>query len=177
MTATLRSTAILALVLTLLTITFSGMASAQDPECTYLDPRPECEDVPPPPEIGVQADADEEEEPEPEVQQDAEEPEEPAEPAVTCDDIIEAVANGDTSMDQDGDGDIDGDDLIAAGCTCEEIEAAIAAGDLPADALPEECAEVAVLADTGIESAGMAAMAAAALLGGAVMVMVTRRTA
>ena len=178
---------------------FSGMAAAQtEPEC-YPVPPGGCETEPPapqpPPEIDVAADADEEEmeppteEPtEPPTEEPTEEPEPEATPAaadeedeITCEDVIQAIASGDTSntaMDADGDGDVDVDDLLAAGCTCEEIQEAIAAGDLPADTqLPENCAESAVLADTGIESAGLAGMAAAALLAGAVMVTTTRRRA
>lgn len=107
---------------------------------------------------------------------------------VTCADIIAAIAAGDVSLDQNGDGVMDAADLPAE-CTCDELIQAVADGTLDEADLPEECVEVeveveeeaepepdvAVLASTGASAGPMAALAAVVLLVGFALVGVSRR--
>jgi hypothetical protein len=162
MTSAPRRAALLLLALLVLALPLAGVAGAQDDSSCYPVPPGGCEPAPePPPPPPPPPPAPE---PPPEVEE------------VTCEDIIAAIAAGDVALDQDGDGDIDADDLPAS-CTCEEIQAAVDAGTLPADALPEECAEVEVLADTGVEAGPLALLALAGLAGGLVLVATVRKTA
>lgn len=159
MTTTVRRGALIALAAALLTLTaFAGVSTAQEGA-------EECYPVPP---GGC-------------------EPEQ-----VTCSDIIaaiedEASAEDNPALDTNGDGTIDAADLPEV-CTCDEIEGAIAAGQLPESALPEDCVEIETqqdepeeeaeeLAATGTDAGSLALLGLFGLGGGALLVGAARRRA
>ena len=86
-----------------------------------------------------------------------------------CSSIIAAIEAGDTSLDQNGDGEINEADLPAE-CTCEELLDAIAAGTIDPAQLPDDaladcgCSEILdAIASGALDPANLPAGAAEAL--------------
>lgn len=164
MTSIMRRVGMLALVLLLGLFAVAGGATTAGAQ----EETDECYPVPP---GGCPTPTPTETEPEPEPP--------------SCQDILEAIEAGDTSMDQNGDGEINAEDLPEE-CTCDELIEAVEAGIISEDDLPEECVEADVeveqtepeppaMADTGIDASGLATLTVLALLGGGSLLVLVRR--